>query len=92
MDLVLRRTAGLHQYCPHFRTDGPVQPGRYFLEVVGAGKVHKHPTATGVAAVEPPNSIIDFLLVILAVAMVRSLKMSNQNKWRLRFVFGLGAL
>lgn len=49
-------------------------------------------SATGVVAVEPPNSLIDFFLVILAVAMVRSLKMSNKNKWRLSFMFGLGDL
>lgn len=49
-------------------------------------------TAKGVAAVEPPNSIIDFLLVILAVIMVGSLQMSTSNMWRLRILFGLGAL
>ncbi|KAJ4388090.1 hypothetical protein N0V93_008695 [Gnomoniopsis smithogilvyi] len=49
-------------------------------------------TAKGVAAVEPPNSVIDFFLVVLAVIMVRSLQMSNKNKWNLRFLFGLGSL
>jgi energy-coupling factor transporter transmembrane protein EcfT len=48
--------------------------------------------STGVVVVEPPNSVIDFFLVILAVVMVRSLKMPSRDKWQLRFLFGLGAL
>jgi hypothetical protein len=45
-----------------------------------------------ILAGETPNSIIDFLMVILAMVMIRSLHLSRIVKWRLRFLFGLGAL
>ncbi|CAH0038991.1 unnamed protein product [Clonostachys rhizophaga] len=44
------------------------------------------------AAVEPLNSVIDFALVILAIFMIRSLKMKVDAKWKLCFLFGLGSL
>lgn len=43
-------------------------------------------------ATEPPNSLIDFGLVALAMAMIRSLRLKPNEKWRLRFLFALGSL
>ncbi|KAL1882932.1 hypothetical protein Daus18300_000570 [Diaporthe australafricana] len=43
-------------------------------------------------ATEPPNSLIDFGLVALAMAMIRSLRLKPDEKWRLRFLFALGGL
>ncbi|KAI1661696.1 hypothetical protein F4813DRAFT_345443 [Daldinia decipiens] len=41
---------------------------------------------------ETPNSLIDFAMVILAMFMIRPLQLSSAMKWRLRVLFGLGAL
>jgi hypothetical protein len=50
------------------------------------------PFSTLLLAIEPANSLIDFALVILAMAMIRSLNMKTEAKWKLRFLFGLGGL
>ncbi|KAG8162846.1 hypothetical protein KVR01_007324 [Diaporthe batatas] len=47
---------------------------------------------TFVAVTETINSFGDFLLVALAMYMVRILHLSKVNKWRLRILFGSGAL
>ncbi|RYP25134.1 hypothetical protein DL765_000015 [Monosporascus sp. GIB2] len=41
---------------------------------------------------ETPNSLVDFAMVALAMFMIRRLQLSTTMKWRLRFLFGLGAL
>ncbi|KAI1372085.1 hypothetical protein F4677DRAFT_449744 [Hypoxylon crocopeplum] len=41
---------------------------------------------------EVPNSLVDFAMVILAMFMIRPLQLSSAMKWRLRLLFGLGAL
>lgn len=46
---------------------------------------------TFIAVSESINSFGDLLLVALAIDMVRTLQISNINKWRLRFLFGSGA-
>ncbi|GAP87027.2 putative integral membrane protein [Rosellinia necatrix] len=38
------------------------------------------------------NSLGDFLLVALSIAMVRTLQMPSATKWKLAFLFGLGVL
>ena len=50
------------------------------------------PFSTILLAIDPLNSLIDFTLVILAMAMIRSLHLKRQAKWKLRFLFGLGGL
>ncbi|KAI9164101.1 Endo-1,4-beta-xylanase B [Paramyrothecium foliicola] len=45
-----------------------------------------------IVAAETPNSVIDFAMVALAIMMVRNLQLSAIVKWRLGFLFGLGAL
>ena len=50
------------------------------------------PFSTLLLAIEPLNLLIDFALVILAMAMIRSLQMKTQAKWKLRFLLGLGGL
>lgn len=50
------------------------------------------PFSTILLAVEPPNSLIDFILVILAMSMLHSLQIKPKAKWKLRFLFGLGGL
>ncbi|KAI1409859.1 hypothetical protein F5Y13DRAFT_169088 [Hypoxylon sp. FL1857] len=47
---------------------------------------------TVILLVEVPNSLVDFAMVILAMFMIRPLQLSSAMKWRLRFLFGLGAL
>lgn len=39
-------------------------------------------------AMEPPNSLVDFGLVVLAMAMIRPLRLSSRAKWKLRLLFG----
>jgi hypothetical protein len=41
---------------------------------------------------EIPNSLVDFGMIILAMFMIRPLHLSTAMKWRLRILFGLGAL
>ncbi|KAF7865956.1 hypothetical protein EAF04_006120 [Stromatinia cepivora] len=50
------------------------------------------PFSTILVSLEPPNSLIDFALVILALSMIRSLRIKTKAKWKLRFLFGLGSL
>lgn len=50
------------------------------------------PFSTLLLAIDPLNSLIDFVLVILAMTMIRSLHMKTQAKWKLGFLFGLGGL
>lgn len=50
------------------------------------------PFSTLLLVIEPLNSLIDFALVILAMSMIRSLRIKTQAKWKLRFLFGLGGL
>ncbi|KAI0894505.1 hypothetical protein F4806DRAFT_471582 [Annulohypoxylon nitens] len=45
-----------------------------------------------IIAAETPNSFIDFAMVSLAMYMIRGLQLSPAIKWKLRFLFGLGAL
>lgn len=47
---------------------------------------------TSIAIVESINSFGDFLLVALAMSMVRILQISQSNRWKLRILFGSGAL
>jgi hypothetical protein len=41
---------------------------------------------------ETPNSLVDFAMVILAMFMIRPRQLASSVKWRLRILFGLGAL
>ena len=50
------------------------------------------PFTTILVALEPPNSLIDFALVILALVMIRSLHVKPSAKLKLRILFGLGSL
>ncbi|KAK4194674.1 hypothetical protein QBC40DRAFT_301899 [Triangularia verruculosa] len=50
------------------------------------------PFSTLLVAIEPPNSVIDFALVVLALFMIRSLHVQSNVKWKLSFLFGLGSL
>lgn len=43
-------------------------------------------------ATEPPNSLVDFGLVWLAMLMIRPMQLKPSAKWKLRFLFGLGSL
>lgn len=43
-------------------------------------------------ATEIPNSLVDFGLVALAMAMIRPMKLDSWSKWRLRVLFGMGSL
>lgn len=43
-------------------------------------------------ALEPPNSVIDFALVALAMIMIKPLHLKRSTKWRLRTLFGLGSV
>lgn len=47
---------------------------------------------TTIAVVESINSFGDFLLVALAMSMVRILQISQSNRWKLRILFGSGTL
>lgn len=58
----------------------PIIPGQCIGEI------------TFVTVTETVNSFGDFLLVALAMSMVRILQMSKANRWRLRILFGSGAL
>lgn len=42
------------------------------------------------AASETVNSTVDFVMVILAVVMIQSLKMKRSTKWKLAILFGAG--
>ena len=53
---------------------------------------HCIPFSTLLLAIEPLNSLIDFALVILAMAMIHSLRIKTQARWKLRILFGLGGL
>lgn len=50
------------------------------------------PWTTILVALEPPNSLIDFGLVALAMVMIQPMQLKSSAKWRLRFLFGLGSL
>lgn len=50
------------------------------------------PFSTVLVAIEPLNSLLDFALVLLAMAMISSLHIKTEAKWKLRFLFGLGGL
>ena len=50
------------------------------------------PESTIVLIVEPPNSLLDFALVALAIYMIQDLHVSKAIRWKLRFLFGLGSL
>jgi hypothetical protein len=41
---------------------------------------------------ETPNSLVDFAMVILAMVMIRPRQLPSSTKWRLRALFGLGAM
>ncbi|KAI0025982.1 hypothetical protein F4780DRAFT_1668 [Xylariomycetidae sp. FL0641] len=47
--------------------------------------------ASLVLGIEVPNSFFDFILVFLAMFMIRPLQLSSSTKWRLRLLFSLGA-
>ncbi|KAI0145541.1 hypothetical protein GGR57DRAFT_479870 [Xylariaceae sp. FL1272] len=47
---------------------------------------------TMIVIVEVPNSLLDFALVILSIIMIRPLQMTTATKWKLRSIFGLGAI
>ena len=44
-----------------------------------------------IVSYEEPNSLLDFAIVILAMYMIRPRQLPSVIKWRLRFLFGLGA-
>lgn len=50
------------------------------------------PFANILVGLEPPNSVIDFALVALAMSMVKPLHLKRSAKWRLRALFGLGSV
>ncbi|KAH8899039.1 hypothetical protein GQ53DRAFT_363370 [Thozetella sp. PMI_491] len=50
------------------------------------------PFSTFLVALDTPNSLIDFALVILALTRIRSLRLDVGTKLRLSFLFGLGSL
>lgn len=50
------------------------------------------PFSTILLSLEPPNSLVDFCLVILALVMIRPIQMKSAAKWKLRLLFGLGTL
>lgn len=50
------------------------------------------PETTILLALEPPNALVDFALVALALAMIRPLQMQSSAKLKLRLLFGLGSL
>lgn len=50
------------------------------------------PVSTVIVAVEPPNSIIDFTMVLLALFMIRDLQVKIETKWMLRLLCGIGSL
>lgn len=52
---------------------------------------HCIPEGIFISITESFNSFGDFLLVALAMDMVRVLRLSKVNRWRLRFLFGSGA-
>lgn len=58
----------------------PLIPGQCIVET------------TFIAVTESINSFGDFLLVALAMSMVRILQISKINRWRLRILFGSGAV
>ncbi|KAI0410782.1 hypothetical protein F5X98DRAFT_358895 [Xylaria grammica] len=45
-----------------------------------------------VLAGETPNSLIDIVMVVLAMFMIRPLKLAGPVKWSLRILFGMGAI
>lgn len=50
------------------------------------------PWTTVLLATEPPNSLIDFGLVAVAMVMIRPVQLTSREKWKLRLLFGLGSL
>lgn len=50
------------------------------------------PWTTILLATEPPNSLVDFGLVALAMAVIRPMQLDSKAKWKLRLLFGLGSL
>lgn len=66
------------------------QPLRKFWDPLLPGQCISE--TTFIAVTESINSFGDFLLVALAMSMVRILQMSKVNRWRLRILFGSGAL
>lgn len=50
------------------------------------------PWTTLLLVTEPPNSLVDFGLVALAMSMIRPMQLKPNAKWKLRFLFGLGSL
>lgn len=71
----------LSMFCqPLGKFFSPLIPGRCIGEI------------TFITVTETINSFGDFLLVALAMSMVRILHMSKVNRWRLRILFGSGAL
>jgi hypothetical protein len=50
------------------------------------------PFSTFLVALDTPNSLIDFALVILALTRIRSLRLDVGTKLRLSLLFGLGSL
>lgn len=50
------------------------------------------PWTTLLLVTEPPNSLVDFGLVALAMAMIRPMQLKPSAKLKLRFLFGLGSL
>lgn len=41
---------------------------------------------------EAINSAVDFVMVGLAIHMVRQLQLASETKWKLGFIFALGGL
>lgn len=50
------------------------------------------PFTTVLVSMEPPNSLIDFGLVALAMVMIQPIQLKPRVKWKLRILFGLGSL
>ncbi|KAI0179683.1 hypothetical protein GGR52DRAFT_527986 [Hypoxylon sp. FL1284] len=53
-----------------------------------------HCLPAGIIAVptETVNSLIDFALVLLAMHMIQTIRMTKATKWKLRALFGVGAI
>lgn len=66
------------------------RPLRSFWNWLAPGKCMPWTTILLVAG--PLNSLVDFGLVALAMAMIRPMKLNSSAKWKLRFLFGLGSL
>lgn len=50
------------------------------------------PWTTLLLVTEPPNSLVDFGLVALAMSMIQPMQLKPNAKWKLRSLFGLGSL